>query len=185
MPQFASDFNYDTGTLSASGQGDALMGYSGAGDGGGDMGQGLVNTILSERRRKQAEQWAREDKLRMQQQRAARPSNEEWNVQHAGNAAAIAEANARAAQGRAMTERGPQSYIFGLGYAGGPNQTRGNISQMTGAQRQVFLPKEASFMPQDVANEGAKQQARALRDQRFDEEMTGEPTRARSRQLGR
>lgn len=64
MPQFTSDYSFDTGQLNAAQQGDALSGMEGAGGGGADFG-GLVGTILGERRRK--EQMALAERRRQEQ----------------------------------------------------------------------------------------------------------------------
>lgn len=85
-----------------------------------------------------------------------RPTLQDNNRMMAENAAAIAEAQGRQAQARTLTERGPQRYIFGLGYAGGPNTTQFDISKMTGAQRQAYLPQAAGLSETPTAEEAGR-----------------------------
>lgn len=81
MPTFTSDFNYGTGTLNASRQGDALLGYGG--DVAGDSGQGIVNAVLGERRRKEAREEHLADRERRRQQMAERQGRLDMQRQEA------------------------------------------------------------------------------------------------------
>jgi hypothetical protein len=152
MPNVITGYDHPSGVLSASQQSDALMGAPRAE---GDI-SGLIGEILKERRRKEA--------LANRQPREVRQTLPQQNLAHAQNAAGIAEANARAAQARTMTERAPSRFIKGLGYIGGPDQTTLDISKMTGAQRQAYLPQQSSMIP-SVGGSGASLQAAGLAEE--------------------
>lgn len=177
-----SGFSFDTGQLTASRQGDALLGYGGGVAGGLDE-QGMIDKILAERRRKEVMEANQQRKALQMAQRMNRPTIADQNLQHAQNSAQIARARAETAQARALTERGPQRYIFGLGYAGGPNQTQQDIARMTGAQRQALLPKESGFAPGEGEKEMASQQRRALQDQQWWDSNKNENKQLRSNLL--
>jgi hypothetical protein len=158
MPNFTSSYDFGTGQLNALQQGDALAGAQGpAMSGGGELG-GLVDKIINERRRK--EQKSR-FLAQQNQPREILTIGQQRQLAAAQNTAGIDEARGRSAEARALTERGPQRYIFGLGYAGGPNQTTANTSQMTGAQRRVLLPQN-SMMESGPSMSRASFQVNAL-----------------------
>jgi hypothetical protein len=89
--------------------------------------------------------------------RQRQPSLREQNALMAEQTAREEEANTKAETARQMRGTGPRRYIFGLGYAGGPNQTTADTSRMTGIQRQIFLAQAAGLQggPSRMEEEGA------------------------------
>lgn len=99
MAQFTSGYDYNTGQLNASQQGDALTGFGGGGGGGGMDFGGLVGTILSERRRK--EQQARADAMAQQRRQDLMMQNQQRRADVASR-----NAESRAAVGRQQNSPG-------------------------------------------------------------------------------